>query len=309
MNNLLISFFRSATTAEEDRRILAWLEENPENLDTYVKLRALHFRMAESGLTDADCARSLRKLHGTLNQRRHPGMRVFAIAAALAALLALPLCLRLAKGPERDLLVYDNTEGNTTMQLSLPDGSSAMLSQGSKLTLHPGSFAENRELRLDGEAFFYIAKDAEHPLLLELPLMKIKVLGTSFNARNYPGDAYAETTLAEGSVMLLDSSGKGLARLRPGQSARYGARDECLDIFDATPEDIIYMKYGIVTLKEQTMDNLLAKVGDMFNVRLKVVRAGKGAGPFTLKFTKDAALQDVMRLIEAVSGCTLAMEE
>ena len=307
MNNLLISFFRSGTSATQDKELLKWLEESPENLDSYINLRALHFRAAENELTANQEAIALHRLHRAMNRLERPrrAWMPFAIAAAAAVLLMIPALLSHPGNTDAEYVCRNDDE--TTMQMSLPDGSSVMLSPGSLLSYNAGTFAESRDIRLEGEAFFDVAKDAEHPFTLSMPLMKVKVLGTSFNARNYPGDSYAETTLAEGSVLIMDGDGNGLARLRPGQSARYDAEEGALDVSDATTEDIVYMRYGIVTLKDLPLKDVLEKVGEMFNAKLTLASPEKGRGPYTVKFTKDGDIKDVVKLIETVSGCSIVI--
>ena len=92
------------------------------------------------------------------------------------------------------------TTRKTMSKMILADGSSVTLNADSRLK-YPASFdGPVREVYLTGEAFFDIQKDPDHPFIIHTDKMNIRVLGTSFNVRSYPGDAVMETTLLQGSV-------------------------------------------------------------------------------------------------------------
>ncbi len=90
----------------------------------------------------------------------------------------------------------------------LPDGSKVMLNAGSSLRIPVGFNRTGREISLEGEAFFDVARDAGKPFVIHTSRMDIKVLGTAFNVKAYPGDARTETSLLTGSVEVLVKDGR-----------------------------------------------------------------------------------------------------
>lgn len=90
--------------------------------------------------------------------------------------------------------------GNRT-KITLPDGSSVWLNVGSKLDYDPALFNKQvREVYLSGEAFFEVIKNPEKPFLVNAENMLVKVLGTSFNLKSYPGEKKSEASLIHGSI-------------------------------------------------------------------------------------------------------------
>jgi transmembrane sensor len=82
----------------------------------------------------------------------------------------------------------------------LPDGSRVWLNASSDLT-YDKDFGKNlREVNLVGEAFFDVVKDPAHPFIIHTKVIDVKVLGTKFDVKAYPNDAYTETSLIRGSV-------------------------------------------------------------------------------------------------------------
>jgi len=92
------------------------------------------------------------------------------------------------------------TKPGSKTQIQLPDGSNVWLNANSNLTYDKDFGKELREVNLTGEAFFDVVKDAAHPFIIHTKVIDVKVLGTEFNVRAYPNDAYTETSLIRGSV-------------------------------------------------------------------------------------------------------------
>jgi len=84
----------------------------------------------------------------------------------------------------------------------LPDGSKLWLNAGSKVKYADGFTNGRREVTLTGEAFFDVKHDPEHPFIIHTGRLDVKVLGTSFNIKAYPGDSTMETTLIKGKVEI-----------------------------------------------------------------------------------------------------------
>ena len=88
-------------------------------------------------------------------------------------------------------------------ELQLSDGTVVHLNSGTTLK-YPVKFiaGENRQVFLDGEAFFDVTKDKKHPFVVNADKLNVRVLGTHFNVSSYPEDAQTDVVLVEGSVGL-----------------------------------------------------------------------------------------------------------
>lgn len=102
-------------------------------------------------------------------------------------------------------------------KLSLPDGSIVWLNAGSSLRYDAASLSQGeRQVFLEGEAFFDIAHNEKRPFRVRSGAMEIKVLGTAFNVKAYPDDANFETSLIRGAVEVrLDDRPDDVYQLRP----------------------------------------------------------------------------------------------
>jgi ferric-dicitrate binding protein FerR (iron transport regulator) len=87
--------------------------------------------------------------------------------------------------------------------LELPDHSTITLNMGSSLKLSEGFAHTNRDVYLDGEAFFEVTHNKNLPFVVHVKDYKVRVLGTRFNVKAYKNDRLSETSLLEGSVQII----------------------------------------------------------------------------------------------------------
>jgi transmembrane sensor len=96
------------------------------------------------------------------------------------------------------------------MLITLADGSSILLQKGSRLSYPKQFSASKREVYLDGEAFFEVAKNPTQPFYVYANEIVTKVIGTSFsiNARNARQDIKVVVHTGKVSVYKLNYSAK-----------------------------------------------------------------------------------------------------
>jgi len=107
-------------------------------------------------------------------------------------------------------------------EIFLVDGTHVWLNSDSKLSF-PSSFKnKNREVELQGEAYFEVTANKEYPFLVKTKNHKVKVTGTKFNICEYPESKIIETTLVEGKVKII--SGNIIKDLFPGQQSSFNTK-------------------------------------------------------------------------------------
>jgi ferric-dicitrate binding protein FerR (iron transport regulator) len=143
--------------------------------------------------------------------RRFPGRWWMAAAAVLVlGVMAGGLLYRGQRRPEVAAVApvkpgHDKeitTRYGTRNFLELPDGSKLWLNAGSRVKYAESFAGGQRELTLEGEAFFDVKHDPDHPFIIHTGKLDVRVLGTSFNVKAYPDDSTIETTLIKGKVEI-----------------------------------------------------------------------------------------------------------
>lgn len=114
-------------------------------------------------------------------------------------------------------------------QLLLSDSTLIHLNAGSSIRF-PKKFLpqHHREVYLEGEAYFEVSEDAEHPFIVHIENLNIEVLGTAFNVSAYAEDEDIKTVLVEGSVQLNYKEEAQETPLVPGQKGTWNRFSEGL---------------------------------------------------------------------------------
>ena len=123
-----------------------------------------------------------------------------AIAASIIGFLFFVYLKATIYEPVKNSLNEVATKKGSKSFIKLPDGSQVWLNADSKLTFNENFASKTREVSLNGEAFFDVFHDAEHPFIIHTGKADVKVLGTTFNIRNYAQDKTMEATLIKGKI-------------------------------------------------------------------------------------------------------------
>ncbi len=131
----------------------------------------------------------------------------YMISSAVALLVLISLFYFLSPGSGKEVKpqpIADKSEVSTKYgsktKLVLPDGTQVWLNSGSRLTYDKNYGNTLREVVLTGEAFFDVVKNPSLPFVIHASKINIRVLGTAFNVKSYPGEKNIETSLVRGSI-------------------------------------------------------------------------------------------------------------
>lgn len=142
----------------------------------------------------------------------------YCIAAAAAAALFLTgaATSELVTGKRQETVLMASSENISSY--TLPDGSKVWLNKNSWLAYSQRFGKRTRQVTLKGEGYFEVNRDEQRPFIVKMQNnLDIKVLGTTFNACNYPSLNKAEVILRSGSVQVSDNGRNEYVILKPNQ--------------------------------------------------------------------------------------------
>ncbi|MCE6989861.1 FecR family protein [Dyadobacter sp. CY323] len=100
-------------------------------------------------------------------------------------------------------LVAEVNRTNNTLKIYLADGSAVSLARNSRL-IYPKKFgSKERIVQLEGEAFFEVFKDADHPFLIYANETVTKVIGTSFRIQAFQANPDVVVSVTTGKVSVF----------------------------------------------------------------------------------------------------------
>lgn len=155
----------------------------------------------------------------------------------------------------------------------LSDNTHVILNAGTSLK-YPVNFikGQRREVFLTGEAFFEVAKDKEHPFVVNSKGLNIRVLGTKFNVSAYPESLSTNTVLVEGAVGLYQENSyesENVVLMSPGQLASLDRTTKNLTLEKVDVSIYTSWMQGAVVFKHETFGNIIKKLERQYNVEIQ----------------------------------------
>ena len=220
-----------------------------------------------------------------LEPRRHWSR--IAAAAAILGLLCVGIWQFLPSKPA-ELAAGSNTAKS---EIRLEDGSHIFINKSAKLTYPEHFSGKNRLVKLEGEAFFEIAKDAAKPFIIETKLAKIQVVGTKFNVKST--DGRCSVFVEEGHVIVENNGQTG--HLTAGQGVTVfenGAK------FQPDPrKNAAAWAHGSLRFDNTPLVEVLADLSDFYQVTITCEDENLQNRRFSWSKPVEGPLEDVLKIL------------
>lgn len=248
---------------------------------------------------------ALRSHHGHQERARQIRLKVLKYAAVI--FLPIALCLGtwfIASNQmaSQAMLAECHVENGQTKVLRLSDGTLVRLNAGSSL-FYPQRFSRlfsRRDVYLDGEAHFDVAKNSSQPFVVHVGNLKVKVLGTHFNVKAYPAEELVTTTLEQGRVKVYGD--KIAMTLLPDEQAVYNRISGKMTKRSVDSGNYNQWMKGKLLFDQTPLKVIIADLQRRYNVSIKTTPAVDLSRRFTMAFRADEGVGDVMRVLEKISG-------
>lgn len=195
-----------------------------------------------------------------------------------------------------------------TYDLLLADGTHVWLNAETVLTYPTNFNGDQRKVKLKGEAFFDVAKDAQKPFIVELENMDIKVLGTSFNISNYEEDKTECVTLVSGSVEV-NVAQKGTYQITPSEQLSLSEFHQTVNIEKVDTELFTSWKDNKYIFKNARLDDILKKLHRWYDFSVAYEDALMGEKRFSIIIDREDDLSKVLEIISYTSNIKLEYKD
>jgi ferric-dicitrate binding protein FerR (iron transport regulator) len=266
---------------EESGQLQAWLKEDPVHQKLFEQIKnekKIAEAVTEFDARDKEYAwkRYLEQVTALSLQKvlfRWKIAAVFFFVVGCAGILAyfsVKSNLPVLDSSEK-LYTTVSTNAGQNSKIVLPDSSVIWLNSGTTLSYNTDFSLNNREIRLQGQAFFQIARNEKVPLFVAINGFKIKVLGTKFDVSAYPEDPKIDVVLESGSVELLHEQDQSFDHiLKPGEKAEFDLKTKNVSISPVNVYKYTSWKDGVLIFENAPMDEVLEKLERWYNIRIEV---------------------------------------
>lgn len=215
--------------------------------------------------------------------RRH----IWLVAASLVFILASAGIL---------LTKFQMSEKQTSFgqisKITLADGSVITLNANSKLRYARDFLSKNREIWIDGEAYFEVSKRVvngkRQPFTVHANHLSIQVLGTAFNVNNRRGRV--NVALEHGQVKVVDQNNNANnVLLSPGEAVAHSEQKPHLHKEKAAVEDYSSWKNRVIVFRKKSLKEIGEMMEDLYDMKVIIDNAALGAETFTGSFPTDSS--------------------
>lgn len=264
--------------------------------------------------TSEDWEKAYGRIESVMRKKSNKNARLHSIQywVRIAAVWLIPFIMMCTSGyffisstnsdevgePEISFVQY-YAELDRREQVTLPDGSKVWLNSGSTL-IYPSTFTmAERGVYLNGEGFFEVTKDAEHPFVVNTRFLKMRVLGTTFNVSAYPDDKQVKTTLETGAlkVSLLNDTTISYY-LKPDDQLVYIPSTNKVEYVKVKASDYSDWRMGGLFFNNTDFEYAMQIIERTYGVKVHIRTSVYNKQKIYVHYNKHESLEDVFHILK-----------
>ncbi|MDN5199881.1 FecR domain-containing protein [Fulvivirgaceae bacterium BMA10] len=249
-------------------------------------------------------------------QRKSP--RLIAAAASVILVLASAYLVYqkvdLKRSDEKtatSMMTKENPKGQKS-NIFLSDGTKVILNAASKISYPKPFDPDKRIVRLEGEAFFEVAKEEDRPFQVITGDITTIALGTSFNINAYNNNEEIDIALTTGSVKVEGESNAREDKLSellvPGEALIYNLTDKTTVKKKFDKGEVTAWQEGVIYFKNANENEVKKRLENWYGIEISFANTRSGSWDLTAKFDNQS-LKDVLISLSYTMDFDFSIEE
>lgn len=322
IEELIVRYLQQEISEDELRALNAWLELSAENKAYFFQLKSISDLSTHTSLLNEDeKENSWQKMHIRLRSAsartasKEKEIKLWHAVLKYAAIVLIVLSVGWKTGEfskERELsesitkeVAYNEIrvdKGGRANTVILSDGTKVVLNAGTTFKYPTAFCSKDRQVFLNGEAYFEVAKNTEKPFIVKLKSQQITVLGTVFNIEAYESESYSIVTLLSGSVALeaFNEAGESMSRmfLKPNQSACSDNQTGSVSLKNVDVNFANAWLRGEYKFKDEPFSSIARRLENYYGIKIHMEDENLNHVKYTGTFSLDQSIQEVLRIID-----------
>jgi transmembrane sensor len=311
----IIERFNKGETTDSEKEYVEYLFLTGEkNLYLRKSLeKCWDFMLRDPAPSQVDLTPLLHRIHHTIRKneilkRKKPLQKIGRIYMKVAAIIILPLLF--AGGfvnfyqVNRIRMLTDQRSASSIyaplgarVSFTLPDGTTGMLNSGSNLC-YSLPFSSNRQINLEGEAWFEVTPDKKHPFEINTGGSTLKVLGTSFNVSAYPSENFVEVVLNTGKMEFMLNASDEKIMIEPSEKLIFKNGKISKSVTD--PAKYSAWTEGKLVFRSDPMTEVVRRIERWYNIKINL--DDKDLERYSIRgIFQDDKLEDVLKFLAMTS--------
>jgi ferric-dicitrate binding protein FerR (iron transport regulator) len=297
---LIIRYFKNKTSKEENSSLLSWLQSSDEN-------KKLFFEMKDVWDSSLVLKNKYNKnVQWKILRRKQTDIRLryiqkyIAVAAVALLLITVGYFMSSQTETKVKMISYNDvlTLSGEKVKLKLSDGTIVWVNSKSKFSYPTNFSGEKREVFLEGEAYFEVARNEKKPFIINTGDLNVNVLGTKFNLSAYKDDETIETSLFSGLVEIeLNNNSKFKQILNPKHRAVYAKNDASISIKDVKYDMSNQWINNKLVFRDLELKKIFKKLERKFDYRIILKDPTVSEMKFTGEYD-DETIEEVFEMFQ-----------
>ena len=202
------------------------------------------------------------------------------------------------------VLAYSSLNGKS--RICLPDSTFVWLNAGSTLEYFVSRWTKERNVRLDGEAYFQIAKDDKRPFRVITANGIVKQYGTSFNVNTHVAGV-TKVVLVEGAISVLPNQGDE-HKIHPGELAVLNGATQDVQISKVDIEPYIAWNNGRFVFDNCSLETLMEVISRWYDKEIMFEDEDIKTIRFTGDLDRYGSIIPILKAIQRVTHLKMDVE-
>ncbi len=294
MDELIVKSLTNDISLEEKAGLDTWIQQSPDNANYIEQMQKVWSRSkALEAFRSVDVMNDFEQFKSKVGIKpKVVRMSMRRSFLRIAAIMIPAIMLVTAYSLYETVPGFGKWEAfsteNSINEVILADASEVSLNKNSKLVYKKGLTGDTRQLRLEGEGYFKVAKNPNKPFIVQVGNAEVKVLGTEFNLEELNGKVSLAVT--EGRVLF--SSGTNSMEVTAGERAVSKAGQ--ITKMPLESSNCIAWKTGQIVFEKASIDEVIETIVDHFSEIVGVENSAKASNlQITTRFN-NPSLEDVL---------------
>ena len=292
--DILYKFFEGNASFEEEAAVKQWMEESAENRLAFLKERKLFDAMLLLG-NEEIIKNGKKRFSINLSSLRTELIKI----AAVVAITLGGSYFYYQSSLEKELMAMQTitVPAGQRINITLVDGTNVWLNARTSLS-YPVKFGKNnRQVVLDGEAYFDVTKDKSKPFIVQTDNYNVELLGTQFDVNAYSETGEFETTLMSGSVKVASAS-DSTQKITLKPNNKVFLQDGKLHVTAVDDYNPYRWKEGLICFKNETFTSIMKDFEKYYGLTIQVKNKNVFKYVYTGKFRQTDGIDYALRVLQ-----------
>ena len=301
--DIIANNLKGQATQEEVGLLNKWIEENENHLKILQEIQDIYsLNPALPPFFKPDKKKAWKKINKQINDfnfkvRLIFNSKTFAAASVFLLIVSIAIFRIYHNQTQQILQLYSEIvapTGQKTMVM-LPDSTIVWLNSGSTIQYNGNFGVKDRNVILEGEAFFEVKRNERMQFKVQTGNLSVKVYGTAFNIKNYKNDVLLEITVNKGRVGVLESA-KELKQLTKGEQAVYNKLTNTISYTQTDPELISSWKNNELRFDNTPLAEVVKYMERWYGVKITMDPSMAGKHNYTFKIKTESLTEMLEKL-------------